>query len=239
MFIFDSYSCRRGKGTHRALNRFHDFGRQVSQNHTRTVWILKADIKKFFASIKHSILLDALSAKIKDPDTIWLLTKIIASFHTPNSSGRGLPLGNLTSQLFVNIYMNKFDHFLKHQLKVRHYIRYADDFVIFQERRNYLEKILPQVATYLEDCLQLSLHPNKIFIKTLASGVDFLGWVHFENHRTLRTSTKRRMLKKLTINQKEESIASYCGLLSHGNTYKLQQRIANEFQLNLVKDDKE
>ena len=224
-FIFNSYSCRRKKGTHRAINRFREYCRKVSQNHTRTVWILKCDIKKFFVNIDHEILLKILSRRINDDGAIWLLNKIIGSFHTKGKISIGLPLGNLTSQLLVNIYMNEFDHFLKRKLKVAYCVRYADDFVIVHENKNYLENLLPEISKFLETRLKLSLHPDKVFIKTLASGVDFLGWIHFPHHRILRTSTKRRMFKNLDQNRTRESLISYQGLLSHGNTYNLSKKL--------------
>lgn len=139
--------------------------------------------------------------------------------------GRGLPLGNLTSQLLVNIYMNEFDQFVKRELKVKYYIRYADDFVILQNDKIYLQNLLPKISRFLKEKLKLQLHPDKVFIKTLASGVDFLGWIHFPYHRVLRTSTKRRMLKRLQENIKKEAKQSYLGLLKHGNTYQLNKII--------------
>lgn len=228
-FISDSYSCRIDKGVHRAILRFERFGHKVSQNNTRTCWILKCDIKKFFANINHQILIDILSPRIEDKDLLQLLRLIINSFET--SPGVGLPLGNLTSQLFVNIYMNEFDQFVKHKLsaeggKAKYYIRYADDFVFFSESRDWLEQILISVRIFLSDRLGLQLHPDKIYIKTLASGVDFLGWVNFSNHRVLRTSTKKRMFKNIKIKEgKTETVQSYLGLLSHGDSWKLQHKI--------------
>jgi len=228
-FIHDSYSCRKDKGTHRALNRLRDFGRKVSKNNTQTCWILKCDIKKFFASINHKILIKILEKHIADKDTLWILSRIIASFHS-GKGGTGLPLGNLTSQLLINIYMNEFDQWMKHTIKAKYYIRYADDFVILCHDKDYLPELVPQIADFLYEHLKLSLHPNKLFLKTLSSGVDFLGWVHFPYQRVLRTTTKRRMLKKLSLSQKEEMVASYVGLLSHGNGYKLRQDIKNVYQ---------
>src|ERR1035437_1730938 len=244
-FIHDSYSCRLEKGTHKAINRFRDFFRKVSQNNTRSCLVLKCDIRKFFANIDHKVLKEILAKHIKDKDIIWLLSSVIDSFHTQPSvvnsaiaenttkhiyaiahiCKKGLPLGNLSSQLLVNIYMNEFDQFIKRELKIKYYIRYADDFVILSQDKKYLETILIKMTELLENKLKLQMHPDKVFIKTIASGVDFLGWVNFPEHRVLRTSTKRRMLKNLEDNPKLETIQSYLGLLKHGNTQKLQKML--------------
>ncbi len=223
-FFADSYSCRIGKGTHRAMNRFRSFAYIVSKNNTRTCWILKCDIKKFFASIDHDILLDILRWYIPDDDVLRLLKLVIRSFAS-TAPGKGLPLGNLTSQLFANIYMNEFDQFVKHTLKAGYYVRYADDFVFLSEDRTVLEETLPVIDNFLREKLKLALHPQKVFIKTLASGVDFLGWVHFPDHRVLRTATKRRMMRRVGEAQKQEMMDSYLGLLQHGNTGKLQKEL--------------
>lgn len=222
-FISDSFSCRNDKGTHRTLNRFRSFAYKVSKNDTRTCWILKCDIRKFFENINHSILLDILTRYISDQNIIWLLEKVIRSFFSKPDTG--LPLGNLTSQLLVNIYMNKFDQFIKHKLKAKYYIRYADDFVVMAENKNLLESKIESVKKFLFDNLKLELHSDKIFIKTLASGVDFLGWIHFPDHRVLRTATKRRMFRKLKESKTSETINSYFGLIKHGNTFKMKQDI--------------
>lgn len=217
--------CRNFKGTHRALNRFAHFARKVSRSHKRTCWVLKCDIRKFFASIDQAILIKILKKHISDPDIIWLIQRVVESFES-TGLGKGLPLGNLTSQLLVNIYMNEFDQFIKHLLKVKHYIRYADDFVIMHNELDVLQEILPKIHDFLEDNLKLSLHPDKVFIKTVSSGVDFLGWVHFPDHRVLRTTTKQRMFKRLVqTSKKPEVLRSYLGLLSHGNTEKLREEI--------------
>ena len=121
-FIYDSYSCRKFRGTHRALDQFKRYCLIVSKNNTKTCWILKCDIKKFFASIDHTILKQILHKHIDDRDAVGLLENIIDSFHTVGTSDKGLPLGNLTSQLLVNVYMNVFDQFVKHQLKQKYTI---------------------------------------------------------------------------------------------------------------------
>jgi RNA-directed DNA polymerase len=222
-FIADSYSCRIGKGTYKAIERFAAFGNQAGRNDTRTVWVLKCDIRKFFASIDHVVLLETLGERIEDRRILALLREVIESF-TSTRPGVGLPLGNLTSQLLVNVYMNEFDQFVKHVLRVKRYIRYADDFVFLASNREYLETILPEVRNFLLNRLRLTLHPGKVSIRTVASGIDFLGWVHFPDHLVIRTATKRRIIAKLHKNFAPASVSSYRGLLGHGNAHKLQGR---------------
>ncbi|OGL71670.1 hypothetical protein A3C09_02820 [Candidatus Uhrbacteria bacterium RIFCSPHIGHO2_02_FULL_47_44] len=205
------------------MNRFRDFGRIVSKNNTRTCWVLKCDIRKFFANIDHTILKDILAKHIEDRDVLNLLGNIIDSFSTLGRKEVGLPLGNLTSQLLVNIYMNEFDQFMKRTVKAEYYIRYADDFVILHEDEEYLKQLIPKISNFLQDQLGLCLHPDKLFLKTLVSGVDFLGWVHFPHHRTLRTATKRRMFIRIQDHSTQETIQSYLGLMRHGNTHQLQK----------------
>jgi RNA-directed DNA polymerase len=224
-FISDSYSCRNDKGTHAAMRKFTAYARIVSGNHTRTCWVLKCDIRKFFASVDHRILTELIAKKIADARILNLTQNILASFSS-SAPGKGLPLGNLTSQLFVNIYMNEFDQFAKHRLKQKYYVRYADDFVFMSNDSNVLVKLLPQVRTFLQTKLRLQLHPNKVHIQTYSSGVDFLGWVHFDDHKVLRTVAKRRMLRRLVDTTSELSVRSYLGLLSHGNANKLRDLIA-------------
>lgn len=223
-FIADSYSCRRNKGTHRAMNRFRSFANKVSKNNTKTVWVFKSGIRKFFASIDHSILMDILKKHITDENIISLLAEIVGSFNS-GVNGKGLPLGNLTSQLFVNVYMNEFDQFVKHKLKTKHYIRYADDFVILSRDRQELVEMHKRISAFLREKLNLELHKRKTSIKTSASGVDFLGWVHFPTHRVLRSVTNRRMFRNFQTTYNESTKQSYLGLLSHGNAHKLKSQL--------------
>ncbi len=251
-FIADSYSCRLNKGTHKAVNKFRKFAWKTSKNNTKTCWILKCDIRKFFANIHHDTLINILREYIPDEEIIKLLENIILSFASScplpvlpagmlekerGNATIGLPLGNLTSQLFVNIYMNKFDQFVKHKLKAKHYIRYADDFVILADDKKWLEEQIELIREFLRQELKLELHPDKIFIKTIASGVDFLGLVNFSNYRVLRTKTKKRMFKKIEnkyngwqsglISEESfnQSVWSYLGMLKHCGGYKISKEI--------------
>ena len=229
-FIHDSYSCREDKGTHRAIGRFSVLGRRASGNHHRTCWVLQCDVRKFFASIDHGVLLFILEQYIPDKNLLWLLGEIIGSFSS-GQLGKGLPLGNLTSQLLVNVYMNEFDRYVKHTLKAKHYIRYADDFAFLSPDRSWLESLIPHVEGFLRDVLQLSLHPDKVTIRTIASGADFLGWIHFPDHRILRTTTKRRMLRRIEENPVDATVQSYIGMISHGQAYHLREQVLTNYWL--------
>ncbi|OGH84461.1 MAG: hypothetical protein A2261_00290, partial [Candidatus Magasanikbacteria bacterium RIFOXYA2_FULL_44_8] len=247
-FIGDSYSCRVDKGTHRAIERFRAVVYKVGQNHTRTCWILKCDIRKFFASIDHKILLGILSEYIPDKDIMCLLGEVVGSYETDRDSsspfglarndsccgdGRrfGLPLGNLTSQLFANVYMNVFDQFVKHKLKVKNYIRYADDFVFLSEDKLWLENLIPQIQNFLSKELKLTLHPDKLFLQTIASGVDFLGWVNFTDHHVLCGTTKKRMMRRVCEHPTDETLQSYLGMLGWGNGTIIKNSLLNDFWL--------
>jgi hypothetical protein len=193
---------------------------------------LKCDIRKFFASIDQEILLRCLNAYIQDVSIRTLILKVVGSFHS-RKAGTGLPLGNLTSQLFVNIYMNEFDQFIKHKLRAKYYIRYADDFVILSPDRRWLCDILPKLKYFLASNLKLELHPSKVSIRTVSSGVDYLGWVNFPDHRIMRNVTKKRMFRCIREKQgKQETVQSYLGLISHGNSEKLKKSIEYEYPMD-------
>ena len=189
---------------------------------------MKCDIRKFFASIDQTVLIAILRKRIKDENLIWLLENIISSFNSGQPKV-GLPLGNLTSQLLANVYMNELDQFIKHKLEIKFYIRYADDFVVLSENKNYLVSLVEPIKEFLGEELKLYLHEDKIFIKTVTSGLDFLGWVNFPDHRALRSSTRRRMFTKIQKSPSLESLNSYLGLLKHGNTKKLEKRLLGRF----------
>lgn len=211
-FIFDSYSCRVGKGTHRAVKRLNEFARKVSKNNTKTCFILKLDVRKFFDSINQDILIGLIKKKIENRNATWLIDKIIKSFP------KGLPIGNITSQLFANIYLNELDKFVKHKLKVKYYIRYCDDFVILNTDEQYLKDIIQKTDNFLKNELKLSLHPKKIIMGKYHQGVDFLGYVSFPYHRILRAKTKKRMFNKLS----RKNLQSYLGILKHCNGHKVK-----------------
>lgn len=228
-FIFDSYSCRNKKGTRKAVARLESFTRIVSKNYTNTCWALKCGVKKFFASVDHQILLSLIKKKISDKNVLWLISEIIYSFKSRErvlrprsvSSKRGIPIGNLTSQLFANIYLNELDQFVKHKLKVKYYLRYCDDFIILSENEKYLGELIKLIEEFLSSELKLKLHENKVSIRKLKQGIDFLGYIVLPHYRSLRTKTKKKIFKMVTKNY----LASYWGLLKHCNGYKIRCKI--------------
>lgn len=242
-FFAHSYSCREDKGTHKGLAALQKMARKVSRNNTRTCWSLKFDVKKFFASVNHRLLLGILTKRIADPDFLGLLTKIVESFssHPAGDFNRekGIPIGNLTSQIFANIYLNELDQFVKHELGVKHYIRYADDFIILSYDKTYLEDLIGPIEKFLRLTLDLELHPDKIIFRKLASGVDFLGYVIFPHYVLPRARTKKRILRKIKnriaefkagkISEEKlnQTIQSYLGYLTHANAYKFRLELQN------------
>jgi len=231
--VFDSYSCRIEKGTHRAVKRLENLCRKSSRNNTRKTFALKCDIRKFFDSINQDILLEIIKKKIKDKNANWLIKKIIKSFPS------GLPLGNVTSQLFSNIYLNELDQFIKHKIKIKYYLRYCDDFIILSENEHYLSDLILSISNFLENELKLALHPNKIFIRKFNQGIDFLGYVILPHYIVLRTKTKRRVFRKMRKNYSDfkngliseesfnQSLQSYLGILKHCRGYKIEKGLKN------------
>jgi len=234
-FIYDSYSCRLGGGTHFAVNRLEKFVRKLNRNNHMTVYALKCDIRRFFDSIDQNILTRLIDRKIKDEGARWLIGQILRSFSkTPNV---GLPLGNVTSQLFANIYLNELDQYVKHQLKVKYYLRYCDDFIILGQNEQYLLGLVNKLANFLGEKLNLHLHENKIIIRKHRQGIDFLGYVVLPHHRVIRTKTRKRIINKI-IDKREEfdgylisqesfkhSLNSYLGVFSHCNGYELEKEL--------------
>lgn len=224
-FIEDSFSCRVGYGTHRGVDRLRTMLRRASANNRKTVIAMKCDVRKFFASIDHEVLIRLLEGRIKDPDAMHLLREIIGSFNP------GLPIGNLTSQMLANFYMTQADRFIKEKLRVPFYIRYTDDFILISSDRRELEGWLRKIQAFLHGKLKLSLHPQKVSFHTFANGVDFLGYVQFPHHRGIRTTTKRRIFKNVRRGVKEEALISYLGVLAHADAHGLAEEMVNEFGL--------
>lgn len=245
-FIYNSCSCRFNKGVHFGVKRLENILKNLSQNNSKIVYVLKCDIKKFFSSINKNILLKIIKRKIKDKDTLWLIKIILDSFDFRNT--KGLPLGNVTSQLFANIYLNELDQFVKHKLKIKYYLRYTDDFLIISKDKNYLFDNLKEIKSFLEEKLELETHPFKIVFKKYNQGIDFLGYVCLPYHKILRTKTRKRILKKFQRkvvdyrNRKisedflKQSLQSYLGVLSHCNSQKLFMKLKSIFKASVYGD---
>jgi len=244
MFIPNSFSCRVGKGTHKGVLAVDRMIRKESANYTKLCFVLKCDVKKFFDSVNHKILLEILGRKIKDTDTIWLLNEIVNSFSKGQVTlfeKRGLPIGNLTSQLFANIYMNELDQFVKHGLKVKHYARYTDDFLIISRDVEYLKKLIKTIKSFVADRLYLSLHPEKISIRKFNQGIDFLGYVVLPHYKLVRTKTRKRIFRKvkdrireykcglIDKNSLDRSFQSYLGIFTHANAFRISKELKNKY----------
>lgn len=197
-FIFHTYACRKGKGTHAAAR----YAFKCAKN---SAYFLKLDVKKYFDSIDHSVLKQLLCRIIKDARCLSLLFCVIDSYKVPfegGSSGRekGLPIGNLTSQFFANFYLSLLDHFVLEKLKPKAYVRYMDDIVIFGDSIKDLKRIFAEVERFCLEKLVLSLK-EPVFGKTFR-GVPFLGWRITKDRIFLLSKTRRRMKNKLWKIQK-------------------------------------
>ncbi|WP_414563108.1 MULTISPECIES: reverse transcriptase domain-containing protein [unclassified Anabaena] len=243
-FIGDSYANRVGFGTHRALRRFTNFARSSR-------YVLQCDIQKYFPSIDHEILKTLLRHKLKCADTLRLIDTMIDNSNeqllvaeyfagdnlfTPLQRRRGLPLGNLTSQFFANVYLNSFDHFVKEQLKARKYLRYVDDFALFSDDWSFLAEARLQVIEYLSQ-LRLKIHPVKSQLFKLKHGANFLGFrilpdcirVRSENLRRAKRRLKQMQIDyiqgKIHSDYVAQSMQSWFAHLEHGDTWRLRQKI--------------
>lgn len=272
-FIYDSYACRVNKGTHFGIKRIDRFIRQCSHNYTRDCYILKMDIKGFFMSIDKTLLYPRLEEFIKakyfksDKTLILDLCKKIvfyvpaknciikgkknnwkglppdkSLFYSPENCG--LPIGNLTSQVFANFYLNSLDHFIKHKLKIRYYGRYVDDFVLVHEDNEYLKSIIPVIRSFLLNDLHLQLHPKKIILQHYQKGVKYLGAFIKPGRIYMANRTKgnfynaiqkyNAVVRDHKPSKKEKdsflsSMNSYLGIMKHYKTYTLRKNIISKY----------
>ncbi|MGA8165344.1 MAG: reverse transcriptase/maturase family protein [Waddliaceae bacterium] len=242
-FIFHSFSCRLKKGTHVAVEHLHKAIRKVSLNGKRPCFALKMDIRRFFDSVDHKTLKQLIRKRVKDDKVLKLVDMIIDSFMVEKAKRRniGLPLGNVSSQLFANVYLHELDIFVKQVLRQKYYLRYCDDFVVVSHEESELVSMISSIEDFLKKRLFLDLHPKKIILKKLHQGVDFLGYILFLNHRLLRIRTKKRMKQRLKKTYSrylshevdethmDQSIQSYLGMLSHANQHDLVQALKNAY----------
>jgi RNA-directed DNA polymerase len=192
-FIYDSCANRIGKGTLFALDRFEKFKMQVTDNLSKEAFCLKADIKHYFQEVDKEILLRIIKRKISDKQTIHLIKLILNNFERR----KGMPLGNLTSQFFANVYLNELDYFVKHSLKAKYYVRYVDDFIILYKSKLQLAKWKEEIELFLKEKLVLELHPEKSKIVSLSKGIDFVGFKIFYHHKLLRKRNLRKIEQKI------------------------------------------
>lgn len=240
-FIYDSHANQIGKGTLKAIGRFDEFKRKVSKNNSKKCYVLKADIKHYFEEINHDILLEILSRKIKDNATLNLIRIILTNQTIGGIKIKGMPLGNLTSQFFANVYLNELDQFVKHKLRAKYYIRYVDDFVILHNSKDKLKEFKKRINNFLNEKLGLELHPSKSKILKLEKGIKFLGFRIFYYHKLLRKSNMNHFERRLSqikimydeglLNREEvvEKLEGWLAYASNGNTHKYRKHIIRNF----------
>src|SRR3989344_3033646 len=240
-FIYDSYANRKSKGTLKAIERFNAFSRKVSRNHSRRAYVLKADIKQYFETVDHQILQTVLKKEIKDKRVLWLISVILSNYEA-KTANRGMPLGNLTSQFFANVFLNELDQFVKHQLRAKHYLRYVDDFILFNKSKDVLIDQKAKIDTFLREGLKLTLHQEKSKIIPVKSGVEFLGLKIFPRHKIIRRKILRRFERKLHTLFEEygrreidyDTVYNFLeGWWAYGkntNMYKLRKRIMKKVE---------
>ncbi len=249
-FIYDSYANRIGKGTSKALERCQLFLRQVSRNGSNKLgksqnnhikgYVFKADIRKYFGNINQEVLLNIIKEKVKDEKVISLVKIVLDNFDA-EIKGIGMPLGNLTSQFFANVYLNELDQFIKHNLKAKYYIRYVDDFIIIHRSREVLEFYKKQINEFIIKNLKIELHPDKSKIIHLSQGIPFVGFRVFYYHKVLRKGAQRRIKIRLKewkeIKEKEmidrskalESLLGWSACAVNGDTYYLRKKLMDRF----------
>jgi len=244
-FIYDSFASRKNKGTHAAVSRFEYFLNKVSSNGSKIKnsfnnnsikgYVLKADIKHYFNTIDHEILINILEKTIKDKDFINIIRIIIHHFKG-QVKDKGLPLGNYTSQFLANVYLNQLDYFVKHRLKARYYIRYVDDFVILHKEKKELISFKSKIEKYLKN-LKLELHKDKSEIHALRNGITFLGYRIFYHYKLLRKrniryfrnklNRKKELYRRGLISKKklESFLKGWLGYSNFANTHKFNKII--------------
>ena len=245
--IYDNAACRKGKGNHFAIKRTTYFLREHYARYKNEGYILKCDIASYFASIDHEVLKHQLKRLAKDPDIRNLLYQVIDSYETEGRPGKGLPFGNQSSVCFAIYYLDPLDRLIKEKLRVKHYIRYMDDFLLIHHDKEFLQECLRQIRALLEDTLKLELNA-KTQLFPIKNGVEFLGWRFYLTEtgkviRKMKQQSKlrfKRRLKKLQrdyengsieLQDVKASLASYKGHLMHGHTYRLRANAFGHFVL--------
>lgn len=249
-FIADSCACIVGRGTLYAAQRLESKVRSITRNWSRPAHYLKCDVANFFVNIDKRILWRQLERKINEPQWRWLAELVL--FHDPREnfewrgnpqniekvpahkrltsqdSHHGLPIGNLSSQFFANVYLDALDQFAKHQLRSRHYIRYVDDFVLLHESPQWLNNAYAQIREFLPQRLGIELNPRKTILQPIERGIDFVGQVILPWRRITRRKTFHQALLRIEQTHPDDlfkAANSYYGLLrqaSHSETDRMQ-----------------
>lgn len=231
-FIFHSYACRKTKGMHAASDTLQEWLYEWQKFHPdQPLYAIKADIHHYFQSINHDVLKAEIRKVIKDAGALVLIDRII-DHNGQMPGGVGIPVGNLTSQLFANIYLNKLDQYIKHTLGAKYYMRYMDDFILLSPDKEQLRRWLADIERFLRDELKLELNP-KTTILAAKNGIDFVGYKHRATHRKVRPDSVKRIKKtikkyesgKITKEQLQKSIASWTGHAGHADSYNLQKKV--------------
>lgn len=254
-FIKDSYGCRKGKGSHAAVRRIQYWLRKIDRSN-RKYYCLKMDISKYFYRIDHDVLMKILRKRIEDEDILEVLEKIVRSESAScgfehiykdvdenmRINTKGMPIGNLTSQMFANIYLNELDQFVKRKLRAKYYIRYMDDFLILGENKEELRTILNEIERFLLDELNLNLN-NKTRLFPINQGIEFVGYRIWSTHIKLRKQTTKRIKNRLkylknrykegkcSVDRISHTLNSYRGILKHCDSYNLEKYILKDFVL--------
>lgn len=267
-FIFDSYACRTGKGTHKAVERLRQFSRQVTANDTRRAFYLQMDLRSYFVTIDKGILLNLIRRATANPEVLWLAETVInndcaGNFVIKGNPGLisllpphktlfmaqkncGLPIGNLTSQFFANVYLNEMDQFIKRDLKVKYYIRYVDDFILLSEDREQLALWKGKIADFVRDNLKLEIHPQKQRIAPISNGMDFLGYIVRPGYLLARKRVVRNFKNKMRelagaavkggilefrpelVKKANDATNSYMAHFNRANSYRLKSALAGK-----------
>ena len=224
-FIFDSYACRKGKGTHAAKERVEKFAMAAGAA-SGSYYVLKGDIKAYFYSIDREVLVRLIERTVADKSILWLIRQIIAA----DGESRGIPIGALTSQLFANVYLDALDHFVKDELGIRMYVRYMDDFVVIHHDKDHLKSLLAGITAFVERELHLELNPKTTIFKSgrgECHPIDFCGyriWPDCTKPRKRTVKVARRRFKKLAVLHSQgslsftklrSSIMSFIGYMKH------------------------
>ena len=212
-FIYDAWSCRKDKGLLAAIERTQGFLKSFP-----SAYVWRADVKKFFDNVDQQVLFQLLKRRVMDPKALELIAEVLQSY-SPQREGVGMPIGNLTSQIFANIYLNELDHFVKHDLKPKAYLRYGDDFLLFEMNLKRLKDMKETIATFLAERLKLKLHSKNNVIIKAKYGLKFLGVELWPSGRRLSKRNKKRIATRLN----PKNISSYYGVITKHDGPKMQK----------------